>query len=610
MSYADAKKVTMYMLHRGIEISIFLVFVLYISLIWLSLPYFQSSGGIALWHGGFAESLVRNGPFHYPPNIAYPDGAPIVFGASLSYLQYVFMQLFGIDAIASYFLVGTLFAFIALFGCYWLARGIGTGKALSLALAVAFLSQTFFAIHIKGYGATGYGFALLPAFCAYFQHMTVQRVSLRIKAIFAVAMCGIMIFFAFLDGYTFVMALACGVCFTAANLFFDADNMPTHLVNICILSLASAIAFILYKAYIPSEVLPDYSLDAFATLSLHLPSLLWPTAGFSPLFDTLGLSADRDPASYVGAGLGNHETVFLSFTAIILGLVSFRTAVSNTWRAIAALMILGGFIMAVGPVIPESNGIVGVDGVMSGRTPLMPNLAYPLYTRVPGLDQMRATYRWIAVVKLGLWILVCLVCARLARRSMGEKVLAFVLVLLLLLEGSANPFFQWTFGRQQLAMAENLRRDLVGELVEHLPPKSRLLVLPITNDFVVHSVAAAADISTYNVAGDKNLLLAESKRSDIISRIAEVGPCFLRDLVDGAQHDQIDVVAFRMFDSHRGRYGWIWPPSAAEMEENRLVALELSRNVPEAAIEKGTYFWFIDARRIDRSLINEQCESM
>lgn len=591
----------------GAEAGIFIAAALYLSLLWLGLPYFQSSGGVALWHTGFAESLMRGGAFQYPENIAYPAGAPIVFGASLVYLQYALMWVFGLDGITSYSFVATIFAFVALGGSYSLARSLGAGKAIALALAVALLSQTFFPLHMQGYGAAGFGFALLPAVCVIFHRMGLRESSLRATAIYVVLVCAAMIFLAFLDGYTFIMALACGVSFTCAYLVFDAADRIKHLVSFCILSMSAAVAYLLYRRYVPDEGLPGYPLSIFAHLSLHLPSMFRPTAGYSILYDFLGLSVKRPPASYVGAGLGNHEAVFLTITSVILGLVALRLRLSNTWRAIALLMILGGLIMAIGPVVPESTGGGGASGGSAIRAPLMTSPAYPLYTMLPGLEQMRATYRWIAVVKLGVWILACLVCAHLFRRGLGEKVLAFVLILIIMIEGSSNPLRQWAVGRQQLAMANNLKNDLVRELVERLPAKSKLLVLPITNDFVVHSVAADADVFAYNVAGDKNLLIANSLRPRIISRIAEVGRCFLHDLLDGARQGKIDAVAFRTFDSHRGRYGWVWPPSVKEIEENRRAATALSRNVPSAVVEKGEYFWLVDARRIDKSLAKEQC---
>lgn len=591
----------------GLEAALFIAAGVYISILWLSLPYIQSSGGVALWHTGYSESLIRGGPFKNPQNIAFPAGAPIVFGASLSYIQYSFMRLFGVDGIASYSFTGTLFAFIALGGSYSLARALGAGRALALALAVALLSQSFYSLHIQGYGALGFGFAFLPGVCSLFHHLSWRKANLYGAIIYAAVVSVTMIFLAFLDGYTFVMALACGIAFSTSYILFDRTNAAKHFINFLIISGSSAFAYVLYSRYVPEDGLPGYPLNIFAYLSLHLPSMFRPTTGYSVLYDFLGLSVQRPPTTYVGAGLGNHESVFLTITAIALVLVSFGLRVSNVWRAVALFLIFGGLLMAIGPIVPESTGVVGTSEMTSIRAPIATSPAYPLYTMVPGLDQMRATYRWIAVVKLGVWILVGLVCSRLSKRGYGQATLAFGLVVVMMAEGSASLFRQWTAGRDLLVMATNLRMDLAGELTEHLPAESKLLVLPITNDFVIHSVAAKANMLAYNVGGDKNLLIANTLRPPIISRIAEVGPCFLRDLVEGAEQGKIDAVAFRVFDSHRGRYGWVWPPTAKEVEEDSRAASELSRNVPEAAIEKGKYFWFVDARRIDRSLVTKQC---
>ena len=520
------------------------------------------------------------------------------------------MCLFGMDGINSYSMVGSLLAFGAVGGCYALARNVGVGRLLSLALAIAFLSQTFFAVHTKGYGAAGFGFALLPAFCVFFQHLVNQQITCSSAAKSGLLVSIVMIFFAFLDGYSFVMAVASGVAIIAAYLICENANWRRHLSSLGILASATGVAFLLYKEYVPAVGLPGYPSSEFAKYSVHIPSLFWPTTDFSILFDCFGLSERRPATTFVGAGVGNHETVFLSLTALVLAVACGFVALPRVWRTVALLLIVGGSIMAIGPVLPESNGkITESQSVSSERAPLFRMPTYPLYTSVPGLDQMRATYRWIAVVKLGLWMLVCLFCGYLASRYAHGEALAFGLVALMILEVSANPFQQWTVGERQYKMADNLQRDLVLDLTAHVPSRSKLLVLPITNDFVVHSVAAKADIYTYNVAGDKNLLIAQSQRPDAISQVAKAGPCLLNSLSAAAEKGEIDFLAFRMFDSHRGLRGWIWPPTTAEVDENQSVAMELSRHLPESLIVKGKYFWFVDARHLDQPMLKEACDA-
>ena len=129
------------------------------------MPYFQSSGGIALWHTGFADSLAAGGLSKPVQNVGLPGGAPVVFGASLVYLQAILIQALGILGIHAYAIVGCVVAIVAGLGAYLLARKLQAGPALALLLAFGFLSQTFFSVHILGYGAMGYGVALLPAFC-------------------------------------------------------------------------------------------------------------------------------------------------------------------------------------------------------------------------------------------------------------------------------------------------------------------------------------------------------------------------------------------------------------------------------------------------------------
>ncbi|MBB3235107.1 hypothetical protein [Phyllobacterium endophyticum] len=582
---------------------------LYVSLLWNTVPYYQSSGGIALWHSGFAESLARSGPFAYPPHLAFPQGAPIALGASLSYLQYILMALFGMGGLDSYSVAGFLFAVAAVTGCYFFARGLGVSRPLSIALAVLFLSQAFFSLHVIGYGAVGFGFGFLPAFCAVFRYVCNNHEGARSTIILnGVLLTFTMIFFAFLDGYSFVMAVAIGVALLVSQSLFERGTWRIHLWNLALLTFASGIAFLLYNAYVPAVGLPGYPLNIFAFLSVHIPSLFRPTAGYSILYDFLDLSKVRLATEYVGAGLGNHESAFLSITALIILVASFFIRIAKVWRIAALLLIVGGGLMAIGPVLPESNGeFQGSKLVSAERAPLITMPTYPLYTSVPGLDQMRATYRWLAVVKLGFWILVCLFCGYLASRFRHGQAIAFAMIVLMTLETSRPPLGQWLAGKKQYDMANSLQRDLTADIETFVPPGSKLLVLPITNDFVVHAVAAKAGVYTYNVAGDKNLLIAASERPAEITGISEAGACLLNQLFVAAERGQIDFLAFRMFDSHRGLRGWIWPPSKAEIEENASVALQLSKDVPPALVSKGKFFWFVDAHKVDRSMTKSGC---
>ncbi len=567
----------------------------YISVMWVSVPYFQSSGTMALWHSGFTESLVRSNPFQYPPHIALPDGAPIVFGATVSYLEYVPMRLFGVAGLDSYAMVGAMLAVFAMTGCYSLARQLGCGQALALVLSVAFLSQTFFAVHIRGYGATGFGFALLPAFCAIFYRLSHSRHFI----LSALIMTLVMIFLAFLDGYTFVMAFASGTAIAVGFAISTRDARRQHLTNLGALVVATGVAFTLYNLYVPDAALPGYPLSLFAFLSVHLPSLVWPTQGYSPLFDYLGLSEPRPSSVFVGAYLGNHETVYLTATAIVASVATLFFPVSKHWKITAIFLVIGGLLMAIGPVLPESTGDVSITQLAQGeRAPLLPMPTYPLYSYLPGLNQMRATYRWVAVVKLGVWIITCLGCAFLAKRYRYGILAAYGIAILFALEGSSSPLAQWRIGELYYKTASAMQKQLVDDIKEHVPSGSKLLVLPIANDFLLHAIAGKADVRFYNVGGDKNMLMAQLARPVSIQKVSEGGPCILANLASAARQNELDYLVFRSFDSYLTMSRGAWPPSDEELAANQQVAADLSRSIPDKTIVKGRFFWFVDAKQV------------
>ena len=123
--------------------------------------------------------------------------------------------------------------------------------------------------------------------------------------------------------------------------------------------------------------------------------------------------------------------------------------------------------------------------------------------------------------------------------------------------------------------------------------------MPVTNDFVVHSIAAASDIRVYNVG-------AEARWPEHVKWLRVGDECFVSHLNEAVARGLVDYVALRLFDSHRGRRGWRWPPTAEEVEENTRVAEEFVARTG-ARIVKGRYFWFIDGRSVPHVAASKQC---
>src|SRR5690606_11383807 len=126
--------------------------------------------------------------------------------------------------------------------------------------------------------------------------------------------------------------LAVGVATSVGFAIIKRGERLQHLTHLAVLFVATGIAFTLFKLYVPPVALPGYPLNVFAFLSLHLPSLVWPTQGYSPLFDYFGLSAPRSGDVFVGAGVGNHETVYLTLTAILISVASLFLPLSRPWK--------------------------------------------------------------------------------------------------------------------------------------------------------------------------------------------------------------------------------------------------------------------------------------
>lgn len=589
--------------HRGIILLSLLITTCYISILWTTLPFFQSSGGIALWHTGYTDSIVRGGFLKYPQHIGLPSGAPVVFGASLVYIQSALGTLTQLNGITTYSVTGFLLSMLSIAGCYSLARHLETSIPLSIILTAVLLSQVFFATHIISYGATGYGFTLLPAACALYIWFLNKNTALKSSSLLLIVCSSF--FLVFLDGYSFVMAASCCLAVCIGQMISNRDCTKETSLRFILTIISFIAAAVAYKLYVPNETTASHSLGIFGILALDPLYLFKPTFGYSVLHDFLGSSAIPNTSKVAGLGLGNHETVFLGWSTLILAGTGLLAKNQSKIKVTAITMIAIGFLLSLGPVGPQNNLIISQEEISK----LAKFPAYYLYS-ASGFDQMRATYRWVALIKLGIWMLTCLGCQFIAKKFTQRTAILIVGVatVFMLLETTSPPLKHWTRGANQLEMAHHLKKELTEEIKHTIPPGSKILFLPITNDFVIHSIAAESEIYTYNVANDKNLNFAESIRPTEIKNIASVNSCFAHDIWRAHQSGLLDFVAIRNFDSHRGRFGWKWPPSQSEHNANKdFLEYAAWRIGDSSKIIRTKYFYFIDASTIDKRTSKSKC---
>jgi hypothetical protein len=209
------------------------------------------------------------------------------------------------------------------------------------------------------------------------------------------------------------------------------------------------------------------------------------------------------------------------------------------------------------------------------------------YVKLPGLESMRASYRWFGVSRMALIVLAGLALAQLARGPGRRRQ-----VLVLLLAGAALVEVLPTVPLLVRGYRENARdrasvqREVGAPLDRATRSGERAFFLSYDgthNDFLAGYLAPAAGLRTFNSGGDKNVVFAMSRWPAEVGAIAGPGPspaAVERALRSGA----VDVVVAPYF--HMRENAAQWPPSpqvraAAEAAFAPLLAdpaLEVKRN--------------------------------
>lgn len=119
--------------------------------------------GQALWLGGFAESLAREGLFStHSIFIGYPSGAPLAFGLAGAWPMALLIRT-GMDMANAYSLVCALWLALAYWGAIGLARLYVRSISLAASAAALWLCLPIIWGH-AGYSMLSMAMALLPSY--------------------------------------------------------------------------------------------------------------------------------------------------------------------------------------------------------------------------------------------------------------------------------------------------------------------------------------------------------------------------------------------------------------------------------------------------------------
>lgn len=461
--------------------------------------------GQAVWTAGFAQAFMNDSLLSiYAANFGAPRPAPIAFGLAGAWPTALLIA-GGLHPADAYAAMTALWLSVAFVSAYRLARLMGVAPALALAGAALWLTMPIIWGHAD-YSMLGLGIALLPFYFLCALMLMLQEAASRLRgvlqALLYVVACLVAVF---MDGYSFLMFVA-GASLLGAWLYARCPPrrqallrraLPVHAVGVLL-------ACTLYLLYAGALRHPPAPLEAFRGWGLDLAFIAVPSAGVHWLPDALGLSVARSEERFFG-----DASVWVTTFALPLflgALAAWRRTRSRAPLAGGLLLaLLVGLYLALGPSL-KINATKPAGEELGQRMParyaLGPTGSAWLSSTVPGLRDMRAAYRWLALSVFSGWLLLMLWLAATRRR---EALLAAAVAGGVAILNLPHVPQKWREHMNNRDMFMRMEAELLPELREELAPGERVAFLPYRNDFLVNYLAARLRIVSYNIGGDKNL---------------------------------------------------------------------------------------------------------
>lgn len=551
-----------------------------------ALPGFMvPTTGQAIWTLGFAQSFA-NGFSIYATNFGLPAPAAISFGLAAALPTALFLRI-GIPPADAYTLAFALWFTVAFYGAYRFVRLVGAKRGISLLCALLWLTLPVIWQHAD-FSMVSLGIALLPSYFYTALRLIRHRRDLPSSILFFAAALSA----AFMDGYSFVMFATGAAVLIVFDFITNSDNRKGLSCNAFpVIAVSFAISYFLYSIYIGRSKFDSEDLDIFRAFGSNLEFFLVPTRGILLIPDFLGFSEIRQGVNYFG-----DRSVFnaaFALTSIGAGIYCAATKSSDVRLKVAFGFIgLCGFYMALGPSFKLN--VLRPDGA----GPWMPIQYAPwrtgtelLSAYLPGFNNMRASYRWVALGIFGAWALLALHVAN--YRTQSGITLTIILVCI-----------AFNIPSREIIVANSHSREEIGEMDDYIKglqpffrPAEKVAFLPFRNDFFVNYMASKLGIRAYNIGGDKNLSKAMSGWPDTMLsfNIGETGHDFAKKVIwllsqkdsDAAVIPYMDLLWAAQEWPHQREYFDEMQPYIKEIESSGMVDVTRTENFTLVRLKSG-----------------------
>ncbi|WDS35641.1 hypothetical protein [Pseudoxanthomonas sp.] len=574
-----------------------------------AIPFFTTPTlGQALWIDGFARSFANDGLWTiFASSIGAPQPAAISFGLSGAWPVAALLSI-GFSPADAYTLIIDLWLALAMWGAYKLAKLLEAPFWTALIGATAWICLPIVWWHSR-YSMLSIGFALLPAYhWTLLQLLRTESTSLGVICVRALSLLAACLVAVFMDGYTFVMfAIGSGMMLVAETVRLRHRKLARQGLNFSLYALCFGLAYMSYAHFVGRGDFNAEPLDFFRAFGLDPTYALIPTRGISWLADTIHYSVARPPERQFGDASVWSTTFFLpALVGACWIMATARRRPAMIWCA--ALIALLGFYLALGPSL---NLHIARDPGQQPNLAAMPAESSGIATgtgwisqHVPGLRNMRASYRWAGLGALGLWLIIMHGAAQSRRRGHRDATLIALTMLAFSLP-RLGPHYREAAGYRQAF--EEIDAKLVTPLRADAPAGALLAILPWGNDFLATYLAPSAGFNTFNIGGDKNLAAARKQ-----------WPAVMRDArsksIDGQLDDRVvallesgeaDIVMLPYFDLLVGAHQW---PAARPYEMDLQPVIDQLSNHPGLQIHRHPYFTTVTLSKkwVDATPANER----
>jgi hypothetical protein len=191
----------------------------------------------------------------------------------------------------------------------------------------------------------------------------------------------------------------------------------------------------------------------------------------------------------------------------VFGILGFIAAKRHQLALPLLIIALFGLYFSLGPSLK-------IDAIRPAgiSSPLMPASAAPIptgsgiiYQKVVGFTSMRSTYRWIDLLFVGMYGLTLLLIVNLEARN--KKLLVLFIPLFLVISNLPHIHQRLVNGMHYRDEMQSMLADL-QPLNSYLKNGHHVVFYPHHNEFMANYLSAFGQYYTYNVGGDKNIMLA------------------------------------------------------------------------------------------------------